>query len=72
MSLGVFDTEINAAIAYDISLLFFYNNAPENSINFPELRENYISYLQQYDIQDVKQLRQVIKNYINELEEGSE
>ena len=65
VSLGVFDTEINAAIAYDISLLFFYNNAPENSINFPELRENYISYLQQYDIQDVKQLSQVIKNYIN-------
>ncbi len=66
--LSQFEVEIHSAFAYDIGEIFFYNDLYD--LNFPELRENYISYLEQYDIQDIKQLRQVIKNYINE--EGSE
>jgi len=59
--------EENTAIAYDIGAIFYYGI--DSNLNFPELREKYISYLKQYEILDIKQLRKVIKNFINE--EGS-
>jgi hypothetical protein len=61
---GRFKEENDAGIAYDIYSLYIINY--DCNLNFPELRENYISYLEQYDIEDIKQLRQVIKNYILE------
>lgn len=72
ISLGVFETDIHAAIAYDVAMLFFHIDISMEFLNFPERRENYISYLQQYDIQNIKDLRQVIKNYINELERSEQ
>ena len=66
--LGKYKVEKDSGVGFDIGNVFFYG--VDCNLNFPELRENYISYLNQYDIQDIKQLRQVIKNYINDLEEG--
>lgn len=60
--------EILCAKTYDIFVIFTGQEEKYN-LNFPELREKYISYLKQYEILDIKQLRQVIKNFINE--EGS-
>jgi hypothetical protein len=57
------DKEESAAICYDICIVF---GNLKNPLNFPELRENYISYLNQYEISDIKELRQIIKNYIKE------
>ena len=52
----------NTAIGYDMGAIYYYGF--DCNINFPENREDYISYLQQYEILDIKDLRKVIKNYI--------
>lgn len=63
-NLGGFSTETDCAKAYDIASLYFYGF--DYKLNFSELREDYISYLNQYEILDIKDLRKVIKNYISE------
>jgi predicted GIY-YIG superfamily endonuclease len=55
--------EEDCATASDMANIYFQTN---KNLNFPELRENYISYLNQYEISDIKELRQIIKNYIKE------
>lgn len=52
------------AIAYDIGAIFYYGE--DSSLNFPELREEYIQYLSQYEILDVKELRKIIKSFLEE------
>lgn len=61
--LGYYNSEENAGKAYDIGAELYYKDKAK--LNFPELRENYISYLNQYEISDIKELRQIIKDYIS-------
>lgn len=56
--------DLYAALAYDIGAIFYYGE--DSNLNFLELKENYISYLQRYGISNIKELRTLIKNYIRE------
>ena len=58
------EDEISVAVSYDLSAIFYYGS--ECNLNFPELREKYISYLNQYEISSIKELRQIIKDYISQ------
>ena len=62
--LSQFEVEIHSAVAYDIGEIFFYQD--QYDLNFPELIEDYISYLNQYEISSIKELRQIIKDYISQ------
>lgn len=64
--LGKFKEELSAAICFDLGTIYFNQG---RKLNFAELREKYISYLNEYEILDIKQLRKVIKDFIKQ--EGS-
>ncbi len=68
--LGYYNLEKFAAIAYDFGLILYYG--VDFDINFPELRESYMFHLKKYNIQNIKELRQLIDDYLFQIEEGRE
>ena len=60
--------EWHCAVAYDIASIFYFGS--KYDLNFPEYRELYEYHLSKYEISNIKQLRKVIKDYINQLQEG--
>lgn len=66
--IGTYKVEEHSATAYDLAAIFYYGS--DCNLNFLEHREYYIKYLSQWQINDIKDLRIVIKNYITSLQEG--
>lgn len=65
-NLGRFSEETFCAMAYDIASLYFYGL--EYKLNFPNSRQFYIDQLNKYEINDIKDLRKVIKLYLETLQ----
>lgn len=63
--IGCFRNQKSAAIAFDIFILY---NKLDLEFNFPDSRQTYIDYLNQFEITDIKDLRKIIKQYLSEQE----
>ena len=62
---GLYETEIESAIAYDI--IFLWISKASDVPNFPELLEKYKSLVLDFQIETIKELRSVIKKEIKNL-----
>jgi group I intron endonuclease len=60
--------ESDNATAYDIGAIYLYGNSCE--LNFPELRGEYISYLDNCNVSNGKDLIQAVRNYIERSNHG--
>lgn len=60
--IGRFKTEIEAGIAYDICSLWF--STEKRKLNFLNKKDEYLSLLSSNDIETLKELRKIIRNYL--------
>jgi len=60
--IGRYDSDIKAAIAYDICSLWFSKN--DRNLNFPDKKDIYLTLLSDNRMENLKELRKIIKRYI--------
>lgn len=58
--------EENTAIAYDIGAIFYYGK--NSNLNFSNFRNDYIFHLEKYKVENIYDLRNVIKYFLEEME----
>lgn len=63
--IGRYNSDIKAAIAYDICSLWFSKN--DRNLNFPDKKDIYLILLSSNKMENLKALRKIIKNYIGGL-----
>jgi hypothetical protein len=63
--IGRYDTDIKAAIAYDICSLWFSKD--NRNLNFSDNKNIYLTLLSNNNAEDLKRLRKIIKGYIGGL-----
>lgn len=59
--LGYYNSEIESAVVADIGAIFYYGS--DCNLNFPDSRQSYIDHLNKYEINNINDLRKVIKLY---------
>lgn len=67
--IGRYNSDIKAAIAYDICSLWFSKD--DRNLNFPDKKDIYLTLLSNNKMENLKKLRKIIKNYIGGLNYGN-
>ena len=65
LHIGLHENELHGAISYDLAAIFYYSQ--DCNLNFPDSRQSYIDFLNKYEINDIKELRLVIKEYLKNI-----